>query len=80
MARILIIEDEAVLARLYQTVLIRLGYAGKVASPHKGWASSSDVADFAEEHNSFTPADPKTDPWTQFVSKLRERPPDSGVP
>jgi hypothetical protein len=47
-------------------VLIRLGYAGKVVSPHKGWASTSDVADFSEEHNDFTPADSNApDPWAE---------------
>jgi hypothetical protein len=42
---------------LFRRVLIRLGYEGQVISPHKGWKSSSDVADFSEEHNSFIPAD-----------------------
>ena len=59
---------------LFRRVLIRLGYAGKVISPHKGWASSSDVADFTEEHNSFTPADPNApNPWMQLIRKLREQ-------
>ena len=39
---------------LFRRVLIRLRYAGKVASPDKGWTASSDVEDFTEEHNSFT--------------------------
>jgi hypothetical protein len=56
---------------LFRRVLMRLGYTGKVVSPHKGWRSSSDVADFSEEWNSFTPADPETDPWARFVTKLR---------
>ena len=58
---------------LFRRVLMRLGYAGKVVSPHKGWRSSSDVADFSEERNSFVPADPKTDPWEHFARSLRER-------
>jgi hypothetical protein len=57
---------------LFRRVLIRLGYTGKVVSPHKGWRSTSDVADFSEEWNSFTPADPRTDPWTRFVTNCRE--------
>ena len=58
---------------LFRRVLIRLGYRGKVISPHKGWASSSDVADFRQEHNSFTPADPNAlDPWRHVLRKLRE--------
>ena len=57
---------------LFRRVLMRLGYGGKVVSPHKGWRSSSDVADFSEESNAFTPADPATDPWARFVTKLRE--------
>jgi hypothetical protein len=59
---------------LFRRVLIRLGYAGKVVSPHKGWASTSDVADFSEEHNDFTPADSNApDPWAEFVRKSREQ-------
>ncbi len=59
---------------LFRRVLIRLGYAGKVTSPHKGWASTSDVGDFAEEHNDFTPADPNApDPWRELVRKFREQ-------
>jgi hypothetical protein len=58
---------------LLRRVLIRLGYSGKVLSPHKGWASSSDVANFREEHNSFTPADANApDPWMQLARELRE--------
>lgn len=58
---------------LFRRVLIRLGYSGKVVSPHKGWASSSDAADFSEEHNSFMHADPNApDPWMQLIRKLRE--------
>lgn len=59
---------------LFRRVLMRLGYTGKVTSPHKGWVSSSDVMDFAEEHNSFTPANPnEPDPWTQLVRAIREQ-------
>jgi hypothetical protein len=59
---------------LFRRVLIRLGYAGKIVSPHKGWASASDVADFSEEHNDFTPADLNApDPWAELVKKFREQ-------
>jgi hypothetical protein len=59
---------------LFRRVLIRLGYTGKVVSPHKGWASTSAVADFSEEHNDFAPADSKApDPWTELVKKFREQ-------
>jgi hypothetical protein len=57
---------------LFRRVLMRLGYSGRVVSPHKGWRSSSDVADFSEEHNSFTPTDPETALWAPFARKLRE--------
>ena len=57
---------------LFRRVLMRLGYAGMIISPQKGWRSSSDVGDFSEERNSFTPADPETDPWIRLVTKLRE--------
>jgi hypothetical protein len=63
---------------LFRRVLIRLGYRGQVISPHKGWRSSSDVANFSEEHNSFTPADASTlSPWTNLIAKLREHQPGS---
>jgi hypothetical protein len=39
---------------LFRRVLIRLGYTGRVSSPHNGWAGSSAVGDFSEEHNDFT--------------------------
>jgi hypothetical protein len=58
---------------LFRRVLMRLGYDGKVISPHNGWLSNSHVADFSEEQNSFTPADPETDPWGRFVKKLKEQ-------
>lgn len=59
---------------LFRRVLIRLGYAGKVTSPHKGWASTSDVGDFTEEHNDFTPVDPAApDPWRELVRRFREQ-------
>lgn len=38
---------------LFRRVLMRLGYTGRIYSPEKGWASSSDIADFSEEHNTF---------------------------
>jgi hypothetical protein len=58
---------------LFRRVLIRLGYAGKICSPHNGWASTSNVGDFSEEHNDHAPADPKApDPWTELVRKFRE--------
>jgi len=38
---------------LLRRVLGRLGYTGEVASPSAGWASSSAVDDFSEEHNAF---------------------------
>ena len=38
---------------LFRRVLIRLGYTGRVLSPHHGCASASAVDDFSEEHNSF---------------------------
>jgi len=43
---------------LFRRVLIRLGYQGDVVSPDKGWASSSPVGDFTEEHNAFVPVAP----------------------
>ena len=59
---------------LFRRVLIRLGYAGTVVSPHKGWASSSDVGNFSEEHNSFVPGDPNApDPWSELVKKFHEQ-------
>jgi hypothetical protein len=59
---------------LFRRVLIRVGYAGKVDSPHKGWASMSDVGDFSEEHNDFTPADSNApDPLAEFVKKFHEQ-------
>jgi hypothetical protein len=59
---------------LFRRVLIRLGYAGQVVSPRKGWASTSDVGDFSEEHNDFTPADSNApDPWAELVKKFREQ-------
>lgn len=57
---------------LFRRVLMRLGYAGKIISPHKGWSSSSDVSDFSEERNSFLPADPKDDPWGDFIRMVKE--------
>lgn len=61
---------------LFRRVLIRLGYSGEVVSPHKGCASTSDVADFSEEHNDFTPADSNSsDPWAELVKKFREEQP-----
>lgn len=38
---------------LFRRVLIRLGYRGKVLSPHQKYWSASPVDDFSEEHNSF---------------------------
>jgi len=38
---------------LLRRLFIRLGFDGEVASPQKGWASSSPVDEFSEEHNSF---------------------------
>src|SRR6185437_4145682 len=40
---------------LIRRILIRLGYSGKVASPQKGFAASSPIDEFSEEHNSFRP-------------------------
>lgn len=40
---------------LVRRILIRLGFDGNVASPHKGYQSESPVSDFSEEHNSFLP-------------------------
>jgi hypothetical protein len=40
---------------LIRRLLLRLGYAGQVASPRQGWAASSLVDDFSETHNSFKP-------------------------
>ncbi len=39
---------------LLRRLFIRLGFDGEVASPEKGWASSSLVDEFSEECNSFT--------------------------
>jgi hypothetical protein len=38
---------------LLRRFLLRLGFDGDVASPHQGFASTSAVGDFSEEHNSF---------------------------
>lgn len=38
---------------LLRRFLLRLGFDGHVASPDKGFASTSFVGDFSEEHNSF---------------------------
>jgi hypothetical protein len=38
---------------LMRRYLLRLGFDGEVASPEKGFASTSAVGDFSEEHNSF---------------------------
>jgi hypothetical protein len=38
---------------LMRRILIRLGYTSDVASPESGFASSSSVDNFAEEHNTF---------------------------
>lgn len=40
---------------LCRRIFIRLGFDGQVASPESGWASSSPVDEFSEEHNSFGP-------------------------
>jgi hypothetical protein len=58
---------------LFRRVLIRLGYAGKIDAPHKGWMCSSDVGDFSEAFNSFEPADPRDpNPMSEFIRRLRE--------
>ncbi|MGH9240810.1 MAG: hypothetical protein ACRD3G_22425 [Vicinamibacterales bacterium] len=58
---------------LFRRVLVRLGYTGQVASPHKGWASASAVGDFSEEQNCFRPADPNTpDPVRELAGLVRE--------
>jgi hypothetical protein len=38
---------------LLRRLFLRLGFDGQVASPHRGWASSSHVDEFSEEHNTF---------------------------
>ena len=38
---------------LCRRLLMRLGFSGRIASPHFGCAGSSAVDDFSEEHNSF---------------------------
>jgi hypothetical protein len=38
---------------LLRRLFLQLGFDGQVASPHRGWASSSRVDEFSEEHNSF---------------------------
>jgi hypothetical protein len=38
---------------LWRRFLIRLGFDGEVASPQEGFAASSPVSQFSEEHNSF---------------------------
>ena len=59
---------------LFRRVLIRLGYGGTVVSPHTGRESDSDVGDFSQEHNNFTPADPNApDPWAELVAKFRKQ-------
>jgi len=39
---------------LLRSILLRIKFTGKVASPEKGWASRSDVHEFSENHNSFS--------------------------
>ncbi len=57
----------------FRRVLMRLGYRGRVVSPHRGWAARSRVDDFSEEHNSFTTASADdAHPWTTAVRKLRD--------
>lgn len=38
---------------LFRRMLIRMRYTGEIESPRQGWASSSRVDEFSEEHNSF---------------------------
>ena len=38
---------------LLRRLFIKLGFDGEVASPQNGWASSSPVHQFSENHNSF---------------------------
>lgn len=57
---------------LFRRVLIRLGYQGEVASPHKGWASSSPVGEFTEEQNAFVPAAPEEmAKWREFKEHIK---------
>jgi hypothetical protein len=57
---------------LFRRVLMRLGYKGEVASPHKGWRSSSLVDDFSEEHNTFTPRESGADSFLAFLKRVKE--------
>lgn len=57
---------------LFRRTLMRLGYRGSVVSPHKGWRASSPVADFSEECNSYTPADPGSDPLSDLRRRLKQ--------
>lgn len=57
---------------LHRRVLARLGYTGDVESPHKGWANSSPVNDYSEEHNCFNPKDAESHPFAQFMTHLKE--------
>ncbi|MBN9524226.1 hypothetical protein J0H58_37895 [bacterium] len=42
---------------LYRRLFIRLGYTHELWSASKGFSTTSDVADFSEEVNDFTPSD-----------------------
>lgn len=53
-------------------VLIRLGYNGKVLSPHNGWESMSDVNDFSEEQNSFVVAPEMLAQFQGLAARLRK--------
>lgn len=57
---------------LFRRVLIRLGYQGEVDSPQRGWASSSPVDDFSEEHNAFVPvAAQDIENWRRFKEHIK---------
>ena len=57
---------------LHRRVLARVGYTGDVESPHKGWASSSRVDDYSEDHNCFNPKHADSHPFAQFMKHLKE--------
>lgn len=44
--------------RLFLTrrLFMQLGFTGIIRSPRQGWAASSPVSEFSEEHNSFDPS------------------------
>jgi hypothetical protein len=58
---------------LFRRVLIRLGYSGEVVSPYQGIESSSHVADFSADHNSFEPNGAAATALTRLFRELEAK-------